>query len=271
MTTFDLTIAKSLYASEDAFPVDFDAAYKWCGYTRKENALKKLISGLFVETLDYQITPNHEMEQAKAFGAKPLDKYYLTVDGFKHFAMLAKTSSGKKVRSYFIHCEKLAKESAHTIAALQAEITELKAINGNRGLSSEVAAIWTELGPWSPPQAQLLTDRLIAQAIGTPVESLEPATSLTPAAIQPAAETQPEEKPLEVEAALRQDKKEKKEPAAKSKRGRGTEERRAPVEEPLTTDRVRLKSPKNSRIGFVIVKPTLPIGTSAYDRYQIAP
>ena len=111
-------------------------------------------------------------------GARKADKYYLSIDCFKGLGMLARTNQGKEIRRYFLQCEKSHKESAQTIATLQAEIAELKAISGDRRLASEVAAIWAELGQWSTPQAQLLTDRLIGQAIGTePVlhESVDPA------------------------------------------------------------------------------------------------
>ena len=166
MPTFDLAIAQSLYDSETAFPVAFDDAWKWLGYSKKENALRAFLNNGFDLEVDFVVLLIKE-ENSKASEGRPSDDYKLTVDCLKTFAMMAKTEQGKQVRRYFLQCEKSHKESTQTIAALQAENAELKAaIQGDRRLASEVTAIWTELGPWSVPQAQLLTDRLIAQAIG---------------------------------------------------------------------------------------------------------
>ena len=182
MTTFDLAIAQSLYDSNDRFPVDFDEAWRWLGYARKENALKNLLSSEFDDGIDFTGTAVAVPSDTGFQPATPQKKYFLTVDCFKTLGMLSKTKFGKEIRRYFLHCEKLAKESAQTIELLQAEIAELKAISGDRRLASEVAAIWAELGPWSTPQAQLLTDRLIGQAIGTepvPQEAVDPAVPPT--------------------------------------------------------------------------------------------
>ena len=181
MATFDLTIAQSLYDSNDRFPVDFDEAWRWLGYGRKNNALRAFLSNGFDEGTDFVVLLFNE-QNSEASEGRPSQDYRLTVDCLKTFAMMAKTEAGKQVRRYFLQCEKLAKESAQTIELLQAEIAELKAISGDRRLASEVAAIWAELGPWSTPQAQLLTDRLIGQAIGTepvPQEAVDPAVPPT--------------------------------------------------------------------------------------------
>ena len=177
MATFDLAIAQSLYDSNDRFPVDFDEAWKWLGYSRKDNALRAFLSTEFEAETDFVVSLINE-GNSEASEGRPSSDYRLTVDCLKTFAMMAKTEAGKQVRRYFLQCEKSHKESAQTIATLQAEIAEMKAISGYRRLASEVTAIWAELGQWSTPQAQLLTDRLIGQAVGTePVlhEAVDPA------------------------------------------------------------------------------------------------
>ncbi len=167
-TTFDLTIAQSLYDSNDRFPVDFDLAWKWCGYTRKNNALAKLIADGFEEGLDYI---SAEKGAEKSHGNS--SNYSLTVDCFKHFGMMAKTEQGKQIRRYFLQCEKSHKESAQTIAVLRTEIDRLKSLPHSNssarvdrsGVEAKIQAIRCEmnrvkadLGMDYPDEAKLARD-----------------------------------------------------------------------------------------------------------------
>ena len=162
--SFNITIAKSIHESPEDFPVDLDDAWRWIGYTQKVKALSALLSDAFDEGLDWvQAFPVGKVSNTVG---QPSKKYFLTGDCFKMLAMVARTRHGKQIRRYFLDCEKLAISSTDLIAALQAENASLRAIQGDRSLASEVAAIWIELGPWSMPQAQLLTDSLIARSIG---------------------------------------------------------------------------------------------------------
>ena len=108
--TFDITIAQNLLDSKEAFPVDFDSAWKWLGYTRKETALKNLLSDQFDEGIDFTASPLGEPSTTGFQPAMPQTKYFLTVDCFKTLGMLAKTRFGKEIRRYFLDCEKLAKD-----------------------------------------------------------------------------------------------------------------------------------------------------------------
>ena len=110
MATFDLAIAQSLFDSSEKFPVDFDLAWKWLGYTRKEAALKNLLSDQFDVGLDWSNT-SPVGEVFKTGRGQPSQKYFLTIDCFKTLGMLAKTKFGKEIRRYFLDCEKLAKDT----------------------------------------------------------------------------------------------------------------------------------------------------------------
>lgn len=97
------TYVMDLIKSEDPFPIDFDIAWHWLGYARKDNAkrlLEKCIHGV-----DYQC---YEQPATKTSGVKHMIR--LTVKCFKHLAMQANTPRGKEVRNYFIKCEELLKE-----------------------------------------------------------------------------------------------------------------------------------------------------------------
>lgn len=103
---FTLELAQKLYSDEEAFVVDFNDAWKWIGYTRKENAKDKLFNN-FEEGLDF-CTKGCKTSSA----GRPSQSILLTVDCFKQLAMMAGTDTGKQIRRYFLECEKAAKAIA---------------------------------------------------------------------------------------------------------------------------------------------------------------
>lgn len=93
----------SLIESEDQFPVDLSRAWKWIGYTRKDTAKSALLTAGFIAEVDFRVFRNTP-ENSK--GGRPSEKIMLTVDCFKSFCMMAGTAQGRKVREYFLECEK---------------------------------------------------------------------------------------------------------------------------------------------------------------------
>lgn len=81
------------------YPVDFDDAWQWVGYSTKGNALRTLQDN-FEENLDFLSI------KIKSTGGRPGDGYFLTIDCFKAFCMMAGTERGKEVRRYFLEVEK---------------------------------------------------------------------------------------------------------------------------------------------------------------------
>lgn len=94
----------NLIESDQQFPVDFDAAWQWAGYTRKDNALRVLKAD-FAEGEEFSSLKRRASQQG---GAAVF--YRLTADCFKQFCMMAGTEKGKEVRRYFIECEKQLKQ-----------------------------------------------------------------------------------------------------------------------------------------------------------------
>jgi phage anti-repressor protein len=92
-----------LLTSTDDFPVDFDDAWGWIGYSRKDVAKSSLISAGFFAGTDFRISRNITGNSGR--GRNP-DSIRLTIDCFKSFAMMAGTEKGKEVRAYFLDCEK---------------------------------------------------------------------------------------------------------------------------------------------------------------------
>lgn len=100
---FSKDLAQSLVNSDDLFSVDFDEAWQWLGYTRKERAFAKLKKH-FEEGVDfctnYCKTPS---------GGRPSVLIKLSIDCFKSLGMMAGTEQGVEIRKYFLECERTVK------------------------------------------------------------------------------------------------------------------------------------------------------------------
>lgn len=98
--TISYATVADLVNSKDQFPVNFDDAWRWIGYSNKGNAEAALRS-LLREGSDFLCESIKNGDKGRPYNA-----ITLTTDAFKHFAMAAKTEQGYKVRDYFIECEK---------------------------------------------------------------------------------------------------------------------------------------------------------------------
>lgn len=103
---FNIQIAQELLDSTKKFPVDFERAWTWVGYSRKAKALEALKS-YFTEGEDFALHRSGEWSQ----GGRSKDLYRLTTNCLKEFGMIARTEQGKLIRKYFLKCEKIAKQA----------------------------------------------------------------------------------------------------------------------------------------------------------------
>ncbi len=130
------TFSELLTASDaDAFPVDFDQAWQWVGYSRKSDA-KEVLLKTFVENDDYVFLRNIPQKSKKEKG-RPSEQIYLALDCFKSFCMLANTEKGKQVRRYFIDCEKKLHKTLNLVRKSQ-EVFMLQAIQKLDGQVQEL-------------------------------------------------------------------------------------------------------------------------------------
>ena len=97
--SLNLELVFALLKSSESFPIDFDDAWQWIGYSRKAKALRTFKNN-FTEGLDF-----YTKGCKSPTGGRPSEWIVLTVDCFKSFAMMAGTSRGKEVRRYFLQCE----------------------------------------------------------------------------------------------------------------------------------------------------------------------
>jgi phage anti-repressor protein len=100
MNNFNKELALSLLGSGKEYPVDFEDAWQWLGYSSKQAAKKKL-------TRNFEQEEDYLSEWMKTpDGGRPSESIYLTVDCFKALGMMSGTEQGKKTRQYFLRCEK---------------------------------------------------------------------------------------------------------------------------------------------------------------------
>lgn len=82
------------------FPVPFDAAWRIAEYSNKANAKQ---SGL--KSLKKGIQFSSEIMKTPG-GGRSSELINLSIDGFKHFCLMADTPQGEETRQYFIEAEK---------------------------------------------------------------------------------------------------------------------------------------------------------------------
>lgn len=70
---------------------------------------KRMFDYGFIENIDYQAVHEFVKHQNGIGGTNKID-YALTIDTAKEISMLQRTEKGKEARTYFIQCEKIAKE-----------------------------------------------------------------------------------------------------------------------------------------------------------------
>lgn len=104
---FSIELAQQLVDSNEQFPVDFSIAWEWLQYSRKDVAKKSLLNCGFIENIDFHIETE---PTTTGISAKLNENIFLTVECFKMWSMLSGTEQGKRVRLYFLECEKVAKQ-----------------------------------------------------------------------------------------------------------------------------------------------------------------
>lgn len=115
---FSLDLAVALIESAEPFPVDFDHAWRWIGYTRKATAREVLVNN-FEDGIDF-----FRFGCKSPQGGRPGESIMLSIDCFKSLGMMAGTAKGKQVRRYFLDCERIAKSVTNKLTADIAEIKQ---------------------------------------------------------------------------------------------------------------------------------------------------
>lgn len=117
---FSQELAASLYQSTDSFPVDFSKAVEWLGYTRKDSAKEKLVRN-FEKDVDYSVRWRN-VPHSQGFGASRVEEIFLTIKTLKSIGMMVGTEQGKKIREYFLECEKVTKQITTIVDPILLEV-----------------------------------------------------------------------------------------------------------------------------------------------------
>jgi phage anti-repressor protein len=131
---FNQDKANELFNSTNAFPINFDDAWQWLEYSEKRSAKVYLIANL-EEGIDFV----KNVPLGSLAVPRPSEQISLSIEGFKNWAMMSKTQTGKQVRKYFIECERIAKQkpvsSKQTLK--EALLAQVALIEENERLEAE--------------------------------------------------------------------------------------------------------------------------------------
>lgn len=112
-------LATEFYNSAERFPVRFDDAYVWLGYSTKGNAKRAFMKCGFVENVDYELIIRDNLRPQGGYSGEEVIN--ITCECLKVWGMMSKTAKGQTVRNYFLECEAIAKRMASITAQTQQE------------------------------------------------------------------------------------------------------------------------------------------------------
>ena len=132
--SFSLELAQQYFESTEQFSVDFDNAWVWLGYARKDSGLRALKSN-FVHGEDYISSYGSDLsifhtsvesnkDKTSSINGRLPEKILLTCNCVKEMGMMAGTEQGKQVRKYFLECERIAKTRSQQNKGLSVKTTE---------------------------------------------------------------------------------------------------------------------------------------------------
>jgi len=128
------------------FPVNFDMAWQWLDYTRKDNAKESFLNQGFEEGFDFSSF------NRKSTGGRPSESYNLTIDCFKMWGMGTRTDIGLKIKRYFVECEKRLKAQNKTTLAPRHPNEAVKSV------TDAIDQVRQKIAVFDPRLAQVLID-----------------------------------------------------------------------------------------------------------------
>lgn len=95
------------------FVIDFENVWKWCGFTRKDNA-KRLLEKYFTLNIDYKIetiTPPIGGVIKERGGAHRKEKIMLNIKTFKKYCLKSDTEKADEIHNYYVKLEEILQET----------------------------------------------------------------------------------------------------------------------------------------------------------------
>ena len=87
------------------FIIDFEDVWKWCGFTRKDNA-KRLLEKFFTNDVDYKVALLRS-EERKNEGGFNKEKITLNINTFKKYCLKSNTKKADEIHNYYIKLEEI--------------------------------------------------------------------------------------------------------------------------------------------------------------------
>lgn len=152
-------------SSLDPFPVDFDRAWQWIEYSSKQRG-KEMLTRHFAAGIDFLL--NAAVKQSEGSGGHNREEIRLTVDCFKSFCMMAGTEQGRKVRAYFIECERRLKTSDQPRTAIEWAHAFIRVETERIRLEAELRANAPKVADWDALMATKNSQKIgtIAKVLG---------------------------------------------------------------------------------------------------------
>jgi phage anti-repressor protein len=140
MTTFtkETAIAILDQASNSEFPISFDDAWQWLGYSEKSKGKRALLASGFTEGVDFAIAGE---PTTTGIQAHPKENISLSVECLKMWAMMSGTEKGKQVRLYFLECERIAKAASKPMNVFEMVAVQAAAMGAIQRQTEEQAAL----------------------------------------------------------------------------------------------------------------------------------
>ena len=140
---------KGFLNKDNEFIINIEFAFKWIGFTRKDNA-KRLLKKHFELNINYTIIdelscflPKEEIDDQKYKEGKLNEIILMTPTTFKELALLANTKKGKQVRMYYIKMESimmkyLSEKNNKLIAEANQKVLEANQLTKNMEYALEI-------------------------------------------------------------------------------------------------------------------------------------
>lgn len=108
---FTRDLAEALYNSEEKLPVDFNDAWQWLEYSRKDSAKAAFLQCGFEKGIDFNLQTNLEVRlEGERQVSREVEQIKMTAECFKQWGMMTGTNKGREIRQYFLDCERKMKE-----------------------------------------------------------------------------------------------------------------------------------------------------------------
>lgn len=156
--------------STEQFPINFDDAWKWLGFSRKDSAKRSIFNAGFVEGVEFHIAVEPTTTGIQAHSKENIK---LTTDCFKMWAMMAPTEQGRQVRLWYLKVEKEWRQLKEDQSEPKAELPTIDRLLRVRSLLESINEASEEVKPTLVKYARQI-DPELHSLLDFPMETVKP-------------------------------------------------------------------------------------------------